>query len=161
MDNRAKDFEAGLAALRTALGNNPKRQEQVRGWRMYRGHEPMKGNTLYVFVIDPAIAGQDYWFKPILEEGLPPADAARAFQQLSSSLAASMNRLQLRNIESAPGLTPPAPRIQPSPSVSTSATGKTISASFQFEGNITATVEARVMETNDVWWEYARGEPRW
>jgi hypothetical protein len=55
-------FEEGMAKLKEALAKSkdPKRQDQAKGWKVYKAKEPMGGNVLYIFLMDPAVEGADY-----------------------------------------------------------------------------------------------------
>jgi hypothetical protein len=156
------DFEAAVSALRRAMLNsqNQTTRKQAEGWRFYRAAEPMSGNALYIFLLDPAVPNADYRVEPILYAELPKADATRVIRQFVESIATQQNRLTLTPHGTGPRTFPvPAPITTPppapTPSPAPSSDGRTLSESYQFQGDITGTVESRVMETNDVWWKYA------
>ena len=68
------DFEGVMRRLRDALQNsdNPERQRQAEGIKLYKAQEPGQGNTtLYVMFIDPAVSGADYAVSTILNEEFP------------------------------------------------------------------------------------------
>jgi len=72
--DKVMDFESVIAKLRTALANSKDamRQQQARGWKMYKAAEPGPNNSvLYVFVMDPAVKGADYGVAKILSEAYP------------------------------------------------------------------------------------------
>jgi hypothetical protein len=71
---RAFDFETVIGLLQDALkaSTDPAVRAQAAGWRMYKATEPGPNATvLYVFVIDPAIAGADYGLGRILADAYP------------------------------------------------------------------------------------------
>jgi hypothetical protein len=73
---RAADFEKAIAYLQAALEKSidPKVQEQARGWKMFKATEPgPNGTVLYVFELDPTVAGADYGLGRILADAYPDA----------------------------------------------------------------------------------------
>jgi hypothetical protein len=68
---RVMDFERFLDYFRDALAKstNPRVRSQAAGWKFFKAAEPgPNGVVLYVFWLDPAIAGADYSLGPILAE---------------------------------------------------------------------------------------------
>ena len=55
-------YEGLLAKLKEALtkSEKPERKDMAKGWKVYKSADPMGGNTLYVHIVDPVAAGQDY-----------------------------------------------------------------------------------------------------
>jgi hypothetical protein len=55
-------YEGLLAKLKEALAKSekPERKAMAAGWKVYKSGDPMGGNTLYVHIVDPVSAGQDY-----------------------------------------------------------------------------------------------------
>ena len=55
-------YESLITKLKESLGKNekPDRKAMAAGWKVYKSSEPMNGNTLYVHIIDPVSAGQNY-----------------------------------------------------------------------------------------------------
>ena len=55
-------YEGLLAKLKESLAKNekPERKAMAAGWKVYKSSEPMNGNTLYVHIVDPVSAGQNY-----------------------------------------------------------------------------------------------------
>jgi hypothetical protein len=55
-------YEGLLAKLKEALAKSekPERKTMAGGWKVYKSADPMGGNTLYVHIVDPVSAGQDY-----------------------------------------------------------------------------------------------------
>jgi hypothetical protein len=71
---RVADFEQVIARVQAALekSTDPRVQEQAKGWRMFKATEPgPNGTVLYVFVMDPTVAGADYGFGRILADAYP------------------------------------------------------------------------------------------
>lgn len=55
-------YEGLLTKLKEALAKSekPERKAMAAGWKVYKSADPMAGNTLYVHIVDPVSAGQDY-----------------------------------------------------------------------------------------------------
>jgi hypothetical protein len=55
-------YEGLLTKLKEALAKSEKQERKVMagGWKVYKSADPMGGNTLYVHIVDPVSAGQDY-----------------------------------------------------------------------------------------------------
>jgi hypothetical protein len=55
-------YESLIAKLKESLAKNekPERKAMAAGWKVYKSSEPMAGNTLYVHIVDPVSAGQNY-----------------------------------------------------------------------------------------------------
>ena len=71
---RVVDFELVIGYLQAALekSTNPRVRDQARGWRMFKSAEPgPNGTVLYVFLMDPAVAGADYALGAILSDAYP------------------------------------------------------------------------------------------
>src|SRR5262245_48755630 len=60
--DKTADFEAVMAKVKEALqkSTKPERQQQAKGWKVFKSPDPAGANVLYVFVIDPAVKGADY-----------------------------------------------------------------------------------------------------
>jgi hypothetical protein len=95
--DRADQFEAALVAVRDALSksSNPVRKQQAVGWKFYRAAEPLSGNVLFVFLIDPAIPNADYSLDSIVNGELPKEEAARLLRRFAESIATKQNLLRL------------------------------------------------------------------
>ncbi len=110
-------FEQGLGDLKVALANVPSRRSQAQGWMAYRAVEPMAGDTLYMFLFDPAVPGADYNLINVLNEGLRQNEAVLALQRFTGSLASSMNLLNLQLVQqmdlAAPTLPPSTTTLPP------------------------------------------------
>jgi hypothetical protein len=71
---RAVDFEMVMGYLEDALAKttDPTLRAQAQGWQILKATEPGPNSTvLYVFVIDPTVAGADYSLGPILSSAYP------------------------------------------------------------------------------------------
>ena len=94
-------FEELLTKVKQSLGksDNPVRKQQLTGWKVYKAAEPMGGNALYVFVIDPAVPAAEYDLFMLLAEGLGAeagtADNQAMFKKYTEVFAAGANRLNL------------------------------------------------------------------
>ena len=55
-------YESLITKLKESLAKNekPERKAMAAGWKVYKSGEPMNGNTLYVHIVDPVSAGQNY-----------------------------------------------------------------------------------------------------
>jgi hypothetical protein len=71
---RVVDFEIVIGYLQAALqsSTDPVVRAQAKGWRVFKATEPgPNGTVLYVFVLDPAVAGADYGLGKILSDAYP------------------------------------------------------------------------------------------
>ncbi|MDO8794798.1 MAG: hypothetical protein Q7J25_09280, partial [Vicinamibacterales bacterium] len=71
---RVLDFETVIGLLQDALekSTDPAVRAQANGWHVFKATEPgPNGTVMYVFVVDPAIAGADYGLGRILSEAYP------------------------------------------------------------------------------------------
>ena len=91
---REGDFEQIVADLKQALESDPDRarRQQATGFTVYRVFEPMQGNTLYLFIFEPRVWGQDYDIVSLIEDKLG------ARQRFISTIAANMNVLNLGQV---------------------------------------------------------------
>lgn len=85
--DHAADFEAVAARISQVLASStdPVRRQQAASWRMFRSAEPVRGAIVYVFLLDPVVAGSDYDPVRVLTEGLP-AEAQALYQKLKASV---------------------------------------------------------------------------
>lgn len=83
---RTDDFEGVVKRMSEVLDKsaNPVRRQQASGWRMFRSMEAPKDSVIYVFVLDPAIAGSDYDPIKVLSEELP-TEAPALYEALKSA----------------------------------------------------------------------------
>ena len=60
--DQAAAYESLITKLKESLAKNekPERKAMAAGWKVYKSGEPMNGNTLYVHIVDPVSAGQNY-----------------------------------------------------------------------------------------------------
>ena len=68
---QASEFERVMARVNSALDTT--RQNQARGWKVYRSDTDLlgQGNIMYVWVIDPVVSNGDYAVANILNEAFP------------------------------------------------------------------------------------------
>jgi len=116
--DKAVDFERLVAAVRAALeaSTDPAIQAQAKGWRFYKASEPGPGNSvLYVFILDPAVPGEDYGLGRVLSQGSTDAVALQETWKLyTSSVTGGGSLLNLSPVpvppaEPAAGAAAPAP----------------------------------------------------
>ena len=71
--DRTADFEGVLAKLKEALQNsdNPVRRQQLAGWKVFKSTEPVQGNIMYLFLMDPTVPDANYAISMILNEAFP------------------------------------------------------------------------------------------
>ena len=82
---RTADFEAVVGRLVDVLDrtDDPARRQQAASWRIYKA-DVTRDAAIYLFVIDPAVAGADYDPVKLLSEGAP-ADVQRLYEQLKGA----------------------------------------------------------------------------
>ena len=96
-------FEELLAKVKDALAKSdkPERKQQLAAWKLYKAAEGMGGNTLYVFVADPAVKGAEYDLFRILSES--PTYASPEIQELVKksvpAFASGANQLNLTPVK--------------------------------------------------------------
>ncbi len=85
---KTADFEAFLAKLHESLAKSadPVRKQQAAGWKVYKMAEPAGGNVMYVYFIDPAVAGADYTATRIIAETLP-SEAQGIYEKIKDAFA--------------------------------------------------------------------------
>jgi hypothetical protein len=95
---KTADFEAFLAKLHESLqkSEDPARKQQAAGWKVYKMIEPDgRGNIMYLYFVDPAVAGADYTATKIIAETLP-SEAQAAYEKIKDAFAGqSIANLQL------------------------------------------------------------------
>ena len=94
--DKGADFERVMSRLGEALASSEDEQHRLlaSGWRVYRAQEPgPDGEVLYVWMIDPALAGADYAVPELLGEALPDESQALfdAFSEAFGSGQALIN----------------------------------------------------------------------
>jgi hypothetical protein len=123
---RVADFEQVIARVQAALGKSTdaRVQEQAKGWHMFKATEPgPNGTVLYVFVMDPTVAGADYGLGRILAEAYPDvAELQEIWRLYTSSVTSGGSLLNLTPLmptivpldQIRPGTTTPRPQTAPS-----------------------------------------------
>ena len=74
------------------------RKEQAATWKVFKSPDPAGANTLYVFVIDPAVKGADYQISNIIAEAFP-AEANEILKKYAECYAQGMNIVNLVNVQ--------------------------------------------------------------
>jgi len=70
--DKTLDFEKFVSSVRKTLesSTDPKLQAMAKGWRFFKAAEPGPANSvLYVFIVDPAVPGEDYGMGRVLSSG--------------------------------------------------------------------------------------------
>jgi len=96
--DKATDFEAVIAKLKTALqqSQKPERRRQAASWKVFRAVEPGGGGSvLYLFAIDPAVSQADYTVSTILAEAYPN-EVQALYKQYADSYAIGQNFVNLK-----------------------------------------------------------------
>jgi hypothetical protein len=95
--DKTADFEAVMTKLKEALqkSEKPERKQQAAGWKIFKSPDPAGANTLYVFVIDPAVKGADYSVANILAEAFPPEQVNELYKQYAGAYAQGQNIVNL------------------------------------------------------------------
>jgi hypothetical protein len=86
--DRVDDFEKAMAYLQAALASstNERVRAQAAGWRIFRATETVAGGAaLYVFLLDPTLAGADYSLGRILADAYPDQAKLQEIWKLYSS----------------------------------------------------------------------------
>ena len=94
---KADDFQKLMQRVRHAMlrSGNTKRQEQAKSWKIYRAQEPFDGNTVFLFVMDPVVAGVDYEFVPMLRDVMSEKDTFQLMRRIVDFYAAPRTMLTL------------------------------------------------------------------
>jgi len=95
--DKTADFEAVMTKLKEALqkSEKPERKQQAAGWKILKSPDPAGANTLYVFIIDPAVKGADYSVANILAEAFPPEQVNELYKQYAGAYAQGQNIVNL------------------------------------------------------------------
>jgi hypothetical protein len=103
--DRVADFEKVIGALRMALSTSASAtvRAQAQGWRVMKALEQgPNGSIVYVFVLDPTVAGADYGLGRILAEAFPdPAKLQEIWKLYTDSVASGGSLLNLTPVEEA------------------------------------------------------------
>lgn len=86
-----------MRKLGEALQNsdNPERNQQAAGWKVYRAAEPGPNNTvIYVWLIDPVVSGADYSVSQILFDAFP-SEVQGLYEQFEAAVT-NQNRLNMQ-----------------------------------------------------------------
>jgi hypothetical protein len=100
--DKTADFEKIVAKLKEALqtSEDPVRQEQATGWKVFKAAEPGPNNTaLYLFLLDPAVKGSDYAFWKAMYEAFP-AEVQQLYRLYNAASAGGQSLLNLQLVES-------------------------------------------------------------
>ena len=96
-------FEQLVAKVKEALGKSdkPERKQQLAAWKLYKAAEPAAGNTLYVFVADPAVKGAEYDFFMLLAESASynTPEVQELVKKSVAAFASGANRLTLTPVQ--------------------------------------------------------------
>ena len=113
--DKTADFEATMNKLAEAfkVTTKPELKQQAQGWKLFKSPQPAGTNTLYVFVIDPALKGADYTIGNILYDTFEKEGEAieTLYIGFRDSLAQGLNlvNLQLMHDFSKDAAAAPAP----------------------------------------------------
>jgi hypothetical protein len=102
---RVADFEKVMGDLQTALSSSTDAtvRAQAQGWRVFKAAETINGAALYVFVIDPTVAGADYGLGRILAAAYPdPAKLQEIWKLYTDSLATGGSLVNLSPLKPTP-----------------------------------------------------------
>ena len=98
------DFERVMTRIGAALASSEdeERRELLSGWRLYRAREPgPEGEVLYVWLIDPAVAGADYAVPELLGAALPDESQA-LFDAFSAAFGSGQALMNLEPVDIVP-----------------------------------------------------------
>ena len=98
------DFERVMSRLGAALASSEDEQQRqlASGWRVYRAQEPgPDGEVLYVWLIDPALAGADYAVPALLGAALPDESQA-LFDAFSEAFGSGQALINLEPVSIGP-----------------------------------------------------------
>ena len=109
--DKAIDFERLVSSVRKTLesSTDPKLQAMAKGWHFYKAAEIGPGNSvLYVFLMDPAVPGEDYGLGRVLSSGSTDTAALQELWKLyTGSVTGGGSLLNLSPIPEPPPLPPP------------------------------------------------------
>ena len=95
------DFERVMTSLGAALAGSEDEalRDLLAGWRLYRAREPgPEGEILYVWLIDPAVAGADYAVPELLGAALPDESQA-LFDAFSEAFGSGQALINLEPVD--------------------------------------------------------------
>ena len=96
--DKVADFEMVMGKVKEALAKSdkPERKQQGASWKVFKSPDPAGANTLYVFVIDPALKGADYQVSNIIIEGFGnTAETNDILTKYAGAYAQGMNIVNL------------------------------------------------------------------
>jgi hypothetical protein len=114
--DRVDDFEKAMGYLQAALAasTNERVRAQAAGWRIFKATEAGPSNSvLYVFVLDPTVAGADYSLGRILADAYPDQTKLQEIWKLYSGSVTGGSLLNLTPFK------PPAPTTEKPPAPTT------------------------------------------
>ena len=100
----ASDFERITRQLVRAMAESedPERQGQAAGWKMYRVREPgPNNNTVFVWLFDPVVAGANYAAPQLLNESFPE-QVQQLYETFNESFGLGQVPLNLEPVELLP-----------------------------------------------------------
>lgn len=95
--DKEADFEAVMKKVKEALAKSdkPERKQQAQSWKVFKSPDPAQGgNTLYVFIVDPAVKGADYTVSNLLNEAFPQ-EVQALYKQYAEAYASGQNFVNL------------------------------------------------------------------
>lgn len=115
---RVADFETVLWYLQQALAKStdPTVRAQAAGWQFYRAAEPgPNGTVLYVFLLNPAVAGADYGLGRVLADAYPDRirEIWALYQAAVTGGGSLLNLAPVTPAAPAPPAAPGAPAASP------------------------------------------------
>jgi hypothetical protein len=103
---RVADFEKVIGYLQAALSSSPNAtvRAQGQGWRVLKASEAgPNGSVLYVFLLDPTVAGAEYGLGRIFAEAYPDQTKLQEIWKLyTDSLASGGSLLNLTTVQAPP-----------------------------------------------------------
>jgi hypothetical protein len=114
--DRVEDFEQAMWYLQAALASstNERVRAQAAGWRILKATEGGPGGTvLYVFLLDPTVAGADYGLGRILADAYPDQAKLQEIWKLYNNSVTGGSLLNLTPVKPAP----PTPAKPDAPAV--------------------------------------------
>jgi hypothetical protein len=100
-----EDFEQAMWYLQAALAKstNERVRAQAAGWRIFKATEGGPGGTvLYVFLLDPTVAGADYGLARILADAYPDQATLQEIWKLYNNSVTGGSLLNLTPLKPAP-----------------------------------------------------------
>ena len=97
--DRTTDFEMVMGRLKEALqkSEDPVRRQQLAGWKVFKTAEPVQGNILYIFVMDPAVRDANYAISVILNEAFP-TEVQELYETFSGAYAGGQSIMNLERV---------------------------------------------------------------